>query len=238
VDDRGNYLPKMFHYPSMWAIRQYPAVHAAFADLLGTEALWVSIANLCIKLPENDEHPEYAGAGFIHWDRLRYSLTDPRAPIDTSKDPDSGLFLSGLVALRDTTEEMGGFQCVPEIYRDLDAWIAGQPNDWDPRKPDLTGYSITSVPMKAGDLCIWTTRLPHGNGNNVSDVPRLAQYVTMAPAPVEFPDYPQRRARKVASWQAGQLLPVPAGYSRRESHLPPAELSELGRRLVGADDWR
>jgi len=237
VDDRGTYLPKMFHYPSMWAIRQYPGVHAAFSAILGTEALWVSTANLCVKLPESDDHPEYAGAGFIHWDRMRHSLTDPRASIDNTKNPDSGLFLSGLVALRDTTEEMGGFQCVPEIYRDLDAWVSRQPDEWDPRNPDLTGYPIRTVPMKAGDLCIWTSRLPHGNGNNISGAARLAQYVTMAPAPVEFPDYELRRARRIAAFRARAPLPAPTSYCSRESGLPPPELSDLGRRLLGADHW-
>ena len=102
-----------------------------------------------------------------------------------------------MVALTDTAANMGGFQCVPGIYRRLDEWIAEQPEDWDPRNPNLSGYETTPVPMRAGDLCIWTTRLPHGNGNNTSSAIRLAQYVTMTPAPVDFANYHDRRARRV-----------------------------------------
>lgn len=237
VTDEGRYAPYMFHYPSMWAVREHPAVHAAFADILGTPALWVSIANVCAKLPAHPDHPDYGHNGFIHFDRLRWSLSNSDEPVDQSKDPDTDLFLSGMVALTDTEANMGGFQCVPGIYRRLDEWIAEQPDDWDPRKPNLSGYEITPVPMRAGDLCIWTTRLPHGNGNNTSSAIRLAQYVTMTPAPVAFSNYHERRARRVRAWQTRSPSPVPANYHSREQSLPRPHLSDLGRKLLGVDEW-
>lgn len=237
ITNEGQFNPRMFHYPSMWAVREHPAVHAAFAEILGTPALWVSMANVCVKLPTHPHHPDYGRNGFIHFDRLRWSLTKPGEPVDRSKNPDTGLFLSGVVALTDTEADMGGFQCVPGIYRRLDEWIAGQPDDWDPRNPDLSGHRITPVPMRAGDLCIWTTRLPHGNGNNTSTAIRLAQYVTMTPAPVDFPDYDERRARRIQSWQTRSPLPTPADYHSREQSFPPPPLSGLGRKLLGLDEW-
>lgn len=237
VTDEGRFAPQMFHYPSMWAVREYPAVHAAFAEILGTAALWVSIANVCVKLPTHPQYPDYGHNGFIHFDRLRWSLPTPDGPVDPSKNPDTDLFLSGMVALTDTEAEMGGFQCVPGIYRRLDEWVAEQPDDWDPRQPNLSGYEITLVPLRAGDLCIWTTRLPHGNGNNTSAAIRLAQYVTMAPVPVDVADYGERRARRVRAWQTRSPSPTPADYRSREQSLPPPPLSGLGRKLLGADEW-
>jgi len=237
VTDEGKFVPRMFHYPSMWAVREHPAVHAAFADILGTPALWVSIANVCVKLPAHPDHTDYGSNGFIHFDRLRWSLSNPDEAVDQSKNPDTDMFLSGLVALTDTEANMGGFQCVPGIYRRLDDWIAEQPDDWSPRNPNLSGYEITPVPMRAGDLCIWTTRLPHGNGDNTSAAIRLAQYVTMAPAPIGFTDYHQRRARRVRAWQTRSPSPSPADYHSREQALPPPALSDLGRKLLGLDEW-
>lgn len=237
VTNEGRLTPRMFHYPSMWAVREHPAVHAAFAELLGTSALWVSIANVCVKLPAHPSQPDYGHNGFIHFDRLRWSLANPDEPIDQSKNPDIDLFLSGMVALTDTKANMGGFQCVPGIYRCLDEWIAEQPAGWDPREPDLSGYEITPVLMRAGDLCIWTTRLPHGNGNNTSTAIRLAQYVTMTPAPVDFADYDQRRARRIRAWQTRSPSSAPANYSSREQSLPPPPLADLGRKLLGIDEW-
>lgn len=237
VTYEGRFTPQMFHYPSMWAIREHPAVHAAFAEVLGTPALWVSIANVCAKLPAHPDHPDYGRTGFIHFDRLRWSLANPDEPVDQSKNPDSDLFVTGLVALTDTTADMGGFQCVPGIYRRLDGWIAEQPEDWNPRFPNLSGYAITSVPMRAGDLCIWTTRLPHGNGDNISSAIRLAQYITMNPAPLDFPNYDDRRAARIQAWQTRSPLGNPANYRSREQSLPPPPLSDLGRKLLGLDEW-
>ncbi|MBO0881391.1 MAG: phytanoyl-CoA dioxygenase family protein [Mycobacterium sp.] len=238
VTDDGEFTPRMFHYPSMWAVREHPAVHAAFAEILGTEALWVSIANVCVKLPVHPDHPDYGGNGFIHFDRLRWSLSNPDEPIDQSKNPDTDLFVSGVVALTDTTAEMGGFQCVPGIYRRLDDWLAEQPDEWNPRDPNLSGYEITPIPLHAGDLCIWTTRLPHGNGNNTSSAIRLAQYVTMNPAPLTFSNYDARRASRIEAWQTRSPQGRPAGYHSRELSLPPPPLSDLGRKLLGLDEWK
>jgi hypothetical protein len=237
VTDEGRFTPQMFHYPSMWAIRQHPAVHAAFAEILGTPALWVSVANVCVKLPANPDHPSYGRNGFIHFDRLRWSLAKPGEAVDQSKNPDTDLIVTGLVALTDTAADMGGFQCVPGIYRRLDDWIAEQPEDWNPRFPDLTGYEITPVPMKAGDLCIWTTRLPHGNGDNTSSAIRLAQYITMNPAPLGFSNYDDRRANRIQSWRTRSPIGVPDGYQSREQSLPAPQLSDLGRKLLGIDEW-
>lgn len=237
VTDEGRFTPQMFHYPSMWEIRQHPAVHAAFAEILGTPALWVSIANVCVKLPAHPAHPDYGNNGFIHFDRLRWSLAKPGEPVDQSKNPDTDLIITGVVALADTTADMGGFQCVPEIYRRLDDWVAEQPEDWNPRFPDISGYEVTPVPMQAGDLCIWATRMPHGNGNNTSSKVRLAQYVTMAPAPLGYSNYEDRRSLRIRSWQARSPLGAPADYESREQALPPPELSDLGRKLLGLDEW-
>jgi ectoine hydroxylase-related dioxygenase (phytanoyl-CoA dioxygenase family) len=133
---------------------------------------------------------------------------------------------------------MGGFQCVPELYRDLDAWISRQPAGPDPRKPDLTGYSITQVPLRAGDMVIWSTLLPHGNGHNTSPRPRLALYISMLPARDD--DAVAREAR-ITCWQTNSPPASPSfpGDPRRieEQRSAPAELTPLGRKLLGLDLW-
>jgi ectoine hydroxylase-related dioxygenase (phytanoyl-CoA dioxygenase family) len=138
--------------------------------------------------------------------------------------------------LTDTDADMGGFQCVPGIHRRLDEWVAEQPDGWDRRSPNLTGCEITPVPMRAGDLCVWMARLPHGNGNNTSAAIRLAQYVTMLPAPVDFPDYHERRARRVQAWRTRSPHPTPADCHSCEETLPSLAV-RLGRKLLGLDEW-
>ena len=45
-----------------------------------------------------------------------------------------------VLALSDQTdEEMGGFQCIPWLYRNFDSWVQTQSDDRDPFQPDTTG---------------------------------------------------------------------------------------------------
>ena len=125
-------------------------------------------------------------------------------------------------------------QCLCQVAGAYE-WIAEQPDDRDPRNPDLSGHQIAPVPMRAGDLCIWTSRLPRGNGHNTSAAIRLARYVTMIPALVDFADYHERRARRIQSGRTRSPVPTPTDYHSREQSLPAPPLSDLGRKLLGLD---
>lgn len=234
-DDRESwYLPgiisphgmvQMYHYQSMWDNRQHPRVHRTFADIFGTEALWVSLDRANLKPPADPAHPEHNDPGFIHWDT------------DTSKYPDIPFRVQGVLALVDTDERMGGFQCVPQLYRELADWIPRQPADRHPRTPDITGYAIEQVPLRAGDMVIWHVLLPHGNGHNVSDRPRLAQYISMGPAQEGNEELRQTR---IDCWRRRQPMPNPAfrpDPRHIEDGLEPPQLTPLGRKLLGLDRW-
>ena len=54
--------------------------------------------------------------------------------------------VQGVLALADQTDEnMGGFQCLPELFRTYDTWKLTQPEDRDHFKPDTTGFSFDKV---------------------------------------------------------------------------------------------
>lgn len=220
-------MVEMYHYQSLWNTRQYPRVHEIFAEIHGTDRLWVSLDRTNLKPPADPAYPEHNSQGFIHWD------------VDTLPYPSIPFRLQGVLALVDTDEAMGGFQGIPELFRDLPHWIPGQPGDRDPRRPDISGYSITSIPLKAGDMVIWSTLLPHGNGHNVSSKARLAQYITMNPAEEENEELRQTR---IQCWR--ERRPIPARAFRgdprsieQEFGQPPV-LSSLGRKLLGVDLWQ
>lgn len=224
----GAGMVEMYQYQSMWDNRQHPRVHDVFAEILGTERLWVTLDRTNFKPPADPAHPEYSGSGFIHWDT------------DISRFPDIRFGVQGVLALTDTDERMGGFQCVPELYRDLAPYLDRRRSQGlELQRVDLTGYSITKVPLRAGDLVIWSTLLPHGNGQNTSDRPRLAQYLSMHPA---REDNATARETRIRCWQ--QCLPPPGkpfpGDPRRieEERARPAQLTALGRRLLGLDSWQ
>ena len=92
--------------------------------------------------------------------------------------------MQGVLALADQTDEnMGGFQCVPELFRTYDTWKLTQPEDRDHFKPDITGFEMVKVKMEAGDLLIFNSLQPHGIRPNMSDNKvRIAQYISMMPA--------------------------------------------------------
>lgn len=221
---------ELYQHQALWDNRQFPRVHQAFAELSGTEKLWVSMDRVNLKAPLHPDHPENDHRGFIHWD------------IDTTKSPPS-FFVQAVLCLTDTTPEMGGFQCVPEIYRNWDAWVKTQPADRDPRRPDLAGMQIVPIPAQAGDLIIWNSMLAHGNGQNVSNRTRLAQYITMFAAPqgVLTPAQETRRRERIASWR--DRTPPNEHWAKgdpnqwEQKHGKTATLTPLGRKLLGLDLW-
>lgn len=217
-------MVELYQHPALWNNRQHPAIHQAFTEIRGTERLWVSLDRACFKAPRHPKHPEYDHKGFIHWDT------------DTSKPVTFGV--QGVLYLSDTSADQGGFQCVPELFRDFDEWVKTQPVDRHPRVPDLTGYTARPIPGKAGDLVIWNRMLPHGNGHNVSTRPRFAQFITMSP---ERFDDEEARQHRIQCWKerlgpGGDAFPGDArGWEQK--HGQTAELTPLGRKLLGLDRW-
>ena len=163
-------MVEIYQHQALWDNRQYPKVHQAFAEIWGDEKLWVSLDRANMKPPAREDRPEWCNKGMIHWD------------VDTTQQP-VAFGVQGVLYLTDTAEDQGGFQCVPGFHRMFDEWVKTQPADRNTRKPNLTGLTVESIAGQAGDLLIWHRLLAHGNGHNRSDRPRLAQYITMKPAP-------------------------------------------------------
>ena len=216
-------MVEIYQHQALWDNRQCPKVHQAFAEIWGDEKLWVSLDRANMKPPARADRPEWCNEGMIHWDT------------DTSKQPVS-FGVQGVLYLTDTSEEQGGFQCVPGFHRIFDEWVRTQPEDRDPRRPDLEGLEVKSIAGKAGDLVIWHRLLAHGNGHNRSDRPRLAQYITMSPAPEDGGEACEQR---VESWRLRRPMSNWPGDARDWEHVyqQPAKLTQLGRKLLGVDSW-
>lgn len=216
-------MVEVYNHQVLWNNRQAPKVHRAFSDIWGAEKLWVSIDRANLNLPL---HPNWQYKGFIHWD------------IDTSLSP-KPVNVQGVLALNDQTDpNMGGFQCVPELYRQFDEWVKTQAADRNPFQPDISGFSIEKVGLEAGDLLIWDSMLAHGIRPNRSDRPRLAQYISMTPAQENNEELRQWR---IASWRDRI---IPEGYAFpgdprnwEQTKYERAELTELGEKLLGLKTW-
>lgn len=212
---------EMYHTQSLWDNRQYPRVHQAFADIWDTDALWVSFDRANMNPPAR---PDWDYQGMVHWD------------IDTSKEP-VPFHVQGVLYLEDTSADQGGFQCVAGFHRRFDEWVKTQPTDRDPWHPALDGLDVKTIPGKAGDLLIWHSLLPHGNSRNRSTKPRLAQYITMYPTRETNEEERQFRINAWRERQPPRGKAFPGDPRRWEQDHPPAELSDLGKKLLGLTRW-
>lgn len=216
-------MVEIYQHQALWNNRQYPRVYEAFVDIWRTNNLWVSLDRANMKPPVRLNDARWQHPGMIHWD------------IETDKDP-LPCSVQGVLYLTDTEVNQGGFQCVPGFPAMFSEWVSSQPADRNPRVPDLSGLRVQSIPGRAGDLLIWNSLLPHGNGCNMSQQPRLAQYIAMNPA--DFSDHRQRQER-IDFWRTRKPSPKWPGDPRGwELNQPgPAVLTGLGRRLLGLDLW-
>lgn len=174
-------MVEVYNHQYLWDNRQTEKVYNAFVDVWGTEKLWVTIDRANLNFPIR---PGYDSKGFIHWD------------YDRETKPQN---VQGVLALADQTDEnMGGFQCIPELFRTYVIWKLSQPEDRDRYKPDTTGFTPTKVKMEAGDLLIFNSSQPHGIRVNNSDKVRIAQYISMMPAEE---DNIEMRDWRVKAWR-------------------------------------
>ena len=218
-------MVEAYHHQTLWDNRMHPRVYDAFVDIWDDERLWVTIdrANL---------NPPNAGkrkfGGFIHWDS------------DTTLDP-MPVNCQGVLALSDTSEESGGFQCIPELFENMHAWRATAPKDRNPWRPDLdtVPWPVRFVPMKAGDLLIFNSLLAHGIRPNTStDKVRIAQYISFGPA--------NEAASHMAEWRVNSWLrrEPPDGIAFpgdprnwEQTRYPQSVLTPLGEKILGFRSW-
>jgi len=217
-------MVEIYNHQYLWDSRQTQRVYDAFVDIWGTEKLWSTIDRANLNLPVR---PDFVFKGFIHWD------------YDPETKPQN---VQGVLALADQTDEnMGGFQCIPELFRTYDTWKLSQPEDRNRFQPDTTGLEneFVKVKMETGDLLIFNSLQPHGIRPNLTkDKVRMAQYISMMPAEEDNEDLRQWR---INSWQnriAPEGYAFPGDPRNWEKTLyKTAELNPLGRKILGIDNW-
>jgi len=220
----GTGMVEVYNNQHLWNNRQMEKVYKTFVDIWGTEQLWVTIDRANLNFPIR---PGFEYKGFIHWD------------YDPETKPQN---VQGVLALSDQMDEnMGGFQCIPWLFRNYDEWKKTQPEDRNHFQPDITGLEdkIVKVCLEAGDLVIWDSRQPHGIRPNHSDNKvRIAQYISMMPAEE---DNDALREWRVNSWK-NRI--APKGYAFpgdprnwEQTKYETAALTALGEKLLGLQKW-
>jgi hypothetical protein len=210
------------HQPqAFWDLRQLPGLHALFAGLLGTERLWVSMDRASFKPGGR----RLANESQLHWD------LNPREWLGR-------LHLQGVLCLTDTAAGQGGFECSPGLFRALPEYLARHPTAGKAGAYDgervKGSWPTVAVEAKAGDIIVWSSLLPHRSGPNRSDRDRLAVYITYFPEGSE-----SERRERIANWSERR---APAWWRKwpvknAPEPGPPAELTPLGKKLLGLERW-
>jgi len=220
-----------YHQQELWNTRQRPRVVSAFAELFGTPRVGVGVDRASMKLPMHPDHPGYGGELSMHWD----------VTMSVGRDPREGL--QGVLAITDTDEDMGGFACVPGSHRRISEILQGQAPGFNGMFPvPAPNIAPKAIPMKAGDLLIWTVCLLHGSLENRSTKPRFAQYIKFGRAPESCPaGYFAKRAAELAEcpppggWQPNPAVTQPQQWACKPDR--PPVLTELGRKIAGLEPW-
>ena len=220
----GTGMVEVYNNSHLWSNRQEKRVYDSFVDIWGTDKLWVTIDRANLNFPIR---PGFEYKGFIHWD------------YDPATKPQN---VQGVIALADQTDQnMGGFQCIPWLFKNFDKWKLTQPKNRDYFKPDISGLEdkIVKVPLEAGDLLIFHSAQPHGIRPNLTDDKvRIAQYISMMPAEEENDELKKWR---ISSWKDRI---APKGYAFpgdprnwEQKRYKTAKLSSLGEKLLGLKKW-
>jgi ectoine hydroxylase-related dioxygenase (phytanoyl-CoA dioxygenase family) len=139
--------------------------------------------------------------------------------------------------LTDTEENQGGFQCIPGIHHQLTDFGTNHPLDHKYKIPNLKKFIPQAIPGKAGDFLIWHRALAHGSGYNASNNPRLAQYISMRPTRMGDEDYRQQRINLWKNREEPPANAFPGDPRGWEKERPVAQLTSLGKKLLGLDMW-
>jgi Phytanoyl-CoA dioxygenase (PhyH) len=225
-----------YHHQLIWDSRQAQRVYDAFADVWDCEELWVTLDRLNLNPPN-----------IRNRSRSLIPATDKGFDIELHWDIDTSLGVlpqrvQGIIALNDTVPDRGGFQCAPELFHGFERWRALQPDGRDPIRPsfDRTKMPVVRPELGAGDLLIWNGALAHGVAPNSSqDGVRAVQYLSMMPA---LESHDELRRSRIESWRnlsTPEWNATLLGDADKHESLRygPAELTELGARLLGLESW-
>lgn len=221
--------------------RTHPIVHQVFATIFGTDKLLTSIDRWGVMRGTVDiptefidgsiikrDYPEWRQNLRLHWDMNPWAYIEEKSGKRQQR-------YQALIAVLDSPVEVGGFRAVPGSHRYyLEQWADSH------EMPD--GYSMTSyqsvkisnddpaqsfsqkIPVRAGDMVVFDSRLLHGTFENKSQAMRLVQYVRMMP-------------HEMANGDVFSATNVLARHPDWKEVLRSYPLDNRSKRLLGLEDY-
>lgn len=215
---------ELHHDNALAQLRQNPQLYTVFAQLLGTEKLWVIFDRVIHHLPTEEN----------------YQL-NPHVDQNPLTHPEFA-YLQGILALKDMDESNGLFTFAPNshlFFTDYVAWA--KPDDWFIVHWGNKGFDLIAPRLKEGQMIIWDSRITHTRFREDPKNVRFGALLSFIPA-AEDPKLIDLRLKcfeEGIGWidhDAGLRATSSPRYehSLREQ---PEILTELGRKLYGLDLW-
>lgn len=230
---RSKFLSDMFaSTQAAYDNRTNPVLYEVFSKIFGGEKrLWSHVDCWGVFrgtsfLDEGIERPDWRWQLEPHWD------VDPWSYVQQVEDKKMPRMYQGLIALNDCYERYGestgGFRVCPGSAPHLSVWCKKVPRplnlqkeSFHVSKEDAWYKRLQKVPLRQGSVVIWDSGSLHANFANTSRDMRIVQYVRMMPTS-SVCDAPNRQ----------RLFP-----QNQEFNVNDIELSPLGRKLLGLDEW-
>ncbi|WP_067498714.1 phytanoyl-CoA dioxygenase family protein [Actinoplanes sp. TFC3] len=225
-----------YQHQLIWDSRQAQRVYDAFVDVWDCEELWVTLDRLNLNPPNVGN-------------RSRTQIPDTERGFDINLHWDVDTTLSvlpqrvqGIIALTPTSDDEGGFQCSPELFKRFEQWRATAPAGRDPIRPDVdkTEFPTVRPQLEPGDLLIWNGLLAHGVAPNRSQSGvRAVQYLSMMPALESHHELVKSRVESWRSMSTPEWNVTLVGDADRPeaSRYGTGRLTELGTKLLGLESW-
>ncbi|CAB9512171.1 Phytanoyl-CoA dioxygenase (PhyH) [Seminavis robusta] len=255
--ERKFLIPRPAFHPQAFENRVAPHVYQLFAALWGEDRLRVSIdnwgatrgsRNLNLNQETTTSSGEDAtieltdkprwGKGITpHWDY------NPWLWVDEVERQGRNPGYQAVVALNEHRPGMGCHYTLPGGTAFMSQWCQehGCPSNVNmkrtshrPPETDPIRQHMQEIPLRRGEMIIWTWGQLHATAENVSDKMRLHQYIRFFPAAEtgdRFYEEHDRYAPRRVLRNYGKDEAVPSLAALPES------LGQLGRRLVGLEEW-
>lgn len=222
-----------------WENRQNPNIYKLFTIILNREDLWVKFdryglmrptKNIRLKNTSATDSPKFISRpqwlteeNWLHWDQNPWRQPNFKG-------------VQGLLALSDSTEDSGGFICVPGSHHIMKQWGENNKSSYSgvefvaisPEDP-LTKFA-QKITLRKGSFLLWDSRTLHANYANRGSEFRIVQYITYFPALKDEEDENGGDTKKMRAFQVRVW-----GH---HGHYPPPVLTNLGEKLLGARNWK
>jgi len=198
-------VPRPAFHLQAFANRVDQNIYSVFSNLWQEHRLRVSIDNWGVTrgstslllndydgLPQRVDKPRWGKGISPHWDYNPWLFV---REVEQGRNPG----YQGVVALNDHVPGMGCHRTLPGGMPFLRQWTLehGCPEGMTerkrqshrPKENDPILQYMQEIPLRRGDLLIWSWGQLHATANNESDTMRLHQYMRMFPAPEADPFY-------------------------------------------------